>query len=315
VKINRSSDITKLFDEIIVTKDKVSKIVKFYENIEENIKNDFDEILIKLESDKAWMRNLVDAINFRYSELVEKIGDFAGNTTDSESMVGHSKYLEMMALYNTYINAFYDRMNELYELYKQQFITSKMSKINDTWKFHYSENRTDASRIKSIYSSINITRNSEVIELSNNHYLVFNNDNAVYDINYKTRDCYIVNLDSKTLRNSLNILQGSQANIYSGENAVIRTISQVNGKDRIYILIDLGLVYNPEVYSDSDMLGNANDGAPHIITIAHYDTMKKAIILPLPTDKTSTLIIADNLLNNNKIKIFRDSYNEFYYLG
>jgi hypothetical protein len=311
--IDQSSDITKFFNEIIVTKDKVAKIREYYTRVKNNIIDEYDVLKITLENDIGWIQDQISSINALYSDVLTIINGFVAKTSPPHLIVEHSKYLELMALYNKYIKIFYDRMNELYDIYKENFIQSKINMINDSWKFHYSENRNDALRVQHKYQGININQRSQLLEISSGRYLLHNGENIIYDINNKTKDCFIINYDSKTINNIRNIAQGSRYGLYSGEGAQIKSIFKVKNKDSIYVLIDLGFTENASLFGQNDIVGTLDDGIPHILAIAKYDVLKKTLSFPSTQSKTSLLIIRDKLLTDDLI-IHENPHNDYYYL-
>jgi hypothetical protein len=313
--IDQSSDITKFFTEIIVTKDKVTKIREYYTRIKNNIVDHYDELKIHLENDIYWIQNQISYINELYAAVLNITNDFVAKTSPPSLILQHDKYLELMALYNKYIKIFYDRMNELYDIYKENFLKGKINEINDTWKFHYSENRNDAIRIDKKYSGINITPYSQIVEISSGRFLLFNGENVIYDINHKSKNCFIINYDAKTINNKRNILQGSRYGLYSSEGAQIKSIFKVKNKNSIYLLIDLGFTDNTSLFGQNDIIGTLEDGIPHIIAIAKYDIVKKTISFPEASSKTSTLIIRDKLLSQKENLIVHDEpHSDYYYL-
>jgi hypothetical protein len=106
VSINQTSDITKFFNEIIVTKDKVTRIKEYYTNIQTNLVNEFNKFKLRLESDIAWMQSQISYINTLFSGILTKVNSFTMKSTTDDLIVDHFKYKEMMDLYNSYINRY-----------------------------------------------------------------------------------------------------------------------------------------------------------------------------------------------------------------
>lgn len=312
--MNQSSDITKFFTELLVTKDKVAKIKEYYLNIKDKISSDFDATKARLESDMSWIENQINILNASFSDLLTRVNAFTAKTTTPELIIEHDKYLEMMALYRTYIKTFYDRMNELYELHRENFINASISKVNSQWRFHHSEDRNNSSRIYDEYDGINYNASSQIVEISHSRFLLYNGENTLYDINNRTKECFLVNFDSKTIGNKRNIIQGSYDDIYSGETCYIKAIFTLKGKDNVYVLLDIGHTSHPEVYSQSDIIGTPSDGSTHILVFAKYDIASKTIVFPEDTDNTSKILIRDKVLQDNTFYILDDYYNDFNYI-
>jgi hypothetical protein len=311
--INQSSDITKFFNELIVTKDKVKRLREYYLEIVEGIVRDYTAFKNRLIEDIEWLQNKLDELHALYIDLKNTVESFTDKSATPEEIVDHAKYLEMIALYNIYIEEFYNRMNELYDIYKENFLSSKINDIHNEWKYHYSNNKNDAVRIEHEYASININENSQLVEVSDNRYILYNGDNAIYDINYRTKDCYVTIFDSKTVNNTRSILQGSLPSLYNSENAFIKTIFAVDGKDSVYLIIDHGFVGN-DYNLNGDILGDSSDGFTHILSIAKYNINDHTILLSTNQDNTSPIYIKDNVLNNNKINIIKEAQGDFYYM-
>ena len=68
-------------------------------------------------------------------------------------------------------------------------------------KFHYSDDRTDASNIEHSFSSINFTKDSDILEISNSRYVYRAEDNFIVDADYKSKNCYVTYIDGKTIFN------------------------------------------------------------------------------------------------------------------
>jgi hypothetical protein len=96
--IDQSADITKFFNEIIVTKDKVAKIREYYTTIKTSIIDKYNELKLQLENDIYWMQNKISYINALYAETLSVINNFVAKTSPSELIPKHYKYLELICL-------------------------------------------------------------------------------------------------------------------------------------------------------------------------------------------------------------------------
>ena len=166
MKIDQSSDIKELLSKLLVTKNKLSLIKAYYNNISDELVNDLDTLYNNLMDDIDWMDNQLSDMESKMTSLSTAVNNFVALTSPEDKIVGHAKYLEMLALYNKYISLFHTRMTELEENYEKSFLKSGINEINSSWKFHYSDDRTDASNIEHSFSSINFTKDSDILEIS-----------------------------------------------------------------------------------------------------------------------------------------------------
>lgn len=310
-KITQSSDIKELFSKLIVTKNKLNLIKTYYSDLGDSLTTDLNDLATKLSDEVTWMENQLKEMEALQSEAITASNQFT-SLTGQDTIVNHAKYLEMLALYNKYISAFYKRMTELESVYEESFLKSEINSINSSWKFHYSEDRTDGSNITHSFASINFTNTSDIIEISNNRFIFRSDENCIYDANYNTKNCYVTGFDGKTIFNKL-LNQGSLKGYLGEESAKIIKLFKLPGNSSIYVLVDLRIVDSVE--DGIDVIGNASDGAIHEIYICKYDIDEKTLtpLFEETGSNTSILRIRDNVLNNNDITFLTEKYNDFYY--
>ena len=110
MKIDQSSDIKELLSKLLVTKNKLSLIKAYYNNISDELVNDLDTLYNNLMDDIDWMDNQLSDMESKMTSLSTAVNNFVALTSPEDKIVGHAKYLEMLALYNKYISLFHTRM-------------------------------------------------------------------------------------------------------------------------------------------------------------------------------------------------------------
>ncbi len=314
--ISQSSDIKELFSKLLVTKNKLKLIKSYYSNLSDSLVTDLDKLYNDLLDEISWIGNQLSDIESRQSELATSVNAFTALTSPESEIVGHAKYKEMLDLYNKYIADFYSRMTNLEKTYEESFFKSEMNKLNSSWKFHYSDDRTDASNVVHSFSSMNITNKSDVIEITANRYIFRTEENFIVDADYKTKNCYVVNFDGKTISNRF-LGDGSEFAYFGNENAKIIKLFRLYGSSEVYALVDMTITDDDSLSIDGDVVGSSSDGPTHIIHILKYDLETKTFNILLNIDNTSTLYIKDKLLSNYDIVFLKRSYDDFryFYIG
>lgn len=310
MQITQSSDIKELFSKLLVTKNKLNLIKTYYSDLSKSLVDNLDDLYTDLMNEIDWIENQLQDMTSKQTVLASAVNTFTALTSQDESIVNHKKYKEMLDLYNKYINNFYNRMTSLESTYEASFLKNEVNEINSSWKMHYSENRTDAVNVEHEFSSLNFTKDSDIIEFSNSRYVFRTNENYIVDADYKTKNCYITYLDGKTIFNSLFKLQGSQVGYYGEERASIVKMFKLPERNDIYVLIDLCITENiPE--DEGDIIGAESDGILHKLYIAKYDPQMKTLSLPL--SNTSVILIRDRLLREYEFEFLTDKYEDYFY--
>ena len=313
MKIDQSSDIKELLSKLLVTKNKLSLIKAYYNNISDELVNDLDTLYNNLMDDIDWMDNQLSDMESKMTSLSTVVNNFVALTSPEDKIVGHAKYLEMLALYNKYISLFHTRMTELEDTYEKSFLKSGINEINSSWKFHYSDDRTDASNIEHSFSSINFTKDSDILEISNSRYVYRTEDNFIVDADYKSKNCYVTYIDGKTIFNKYAMQgAGSEVGYYGEESAKIIKLFKLPDRSGIYMLIDLCMIENPDS-SIGDIVGKSSDGVVHMVVFAKYDFVTKEISILLNDTNTSILYIRDKVLANYKLKFVNSIYSDYHY--
>ena len=313
MKIDQSSDIKELLSKLLVTKNKLSLIKAYYNNISDELVNDLDTLYNNLMDDIDWMDNQLSDMESKMTSLSTAVNNFVALTSPEDKIAGHAKYLEMLALYNKYISLFHTRMTELEDTYEKSFLKSGINEINSSWKFHYSDDRTDASNIEHSFSSINFTKDSDILEISNSRYVYRTEDNFIVDADYKSKNCYVTYIDGKTIFNKYAMQgAGSEVGYYGEESAKIIKLFKLPDRSGIYMLIDLCMIENPD-NSIGDIVGKSSDGVVHVVVFAKYDFVTKEVSILLNDTNTSILYIRDKVLADYKLKFVNGIYDDYHY--
>ena len=312
--ITQSSDIKELLSKLLVTKNKLALIRSYYQNLNDNLSGDLKKLLTDLTNELTWMDSQVGVIQAAHTNMETAVNGFTAKASGAD-IVNHAKYIEMLQLYNKYISEFYDRMTALESTYENSFINSDFSKINLSWKFHYGDDISDASSMIHDFSSVNLTKDSDIIEVSDGRYIYRTENNYIIDADYKSKNCYITTLDNKTIFNKYVAKSGSTNGFYGEESAKIVKLFQVKGKPEVLVLIDLYTVNDDSELRDiGDIVGEPSDGITHVLVVAKYDYDTRSISLLLPFDtNTSLLLIKDKILKSKKIDFVYEPYTDFYY--
>ena len=135
------------------------------------------------------------------------------------------------------------------------------------------------------------------------------NDNVVYDVDYITKDVYIITIDSKTFANQFNRIYGNTKNYYVNEKASFNTLFKLSDKSDVFALVNIGSAFVEN--STGDVIGDNGDISEVqrlIPCVYDYENHKFNIL----TENTSEILIRGNTLKNNKIEFINGLYNDFY---
>lgn len=309
--ITQSSDIKSLFGELLVTKESLNRIKSHYTGIKNDIILDLQELYDDIDSKISWVNANLSSINENQTRVNDRTNLFTQYTDNDINVVKHSKHLEMMNLYNSYIKNFYKRLTELEQLYNESFLKDGMANLSSFWKFNYSDTQSDGTNISHIYGSLNINEETDIIEISNNRYLYISNENQICDVDYKNKECFIVVADNKIIMNNFIENSGSDKNNIVSDPKILKIFQKQNDTN-VYCLIDIGYT-SKNVSEYGQVVGQENDGLTHIIMVAKYDKDRKILIILNEKSNTSYLVIKDKLLENYKIEILDKTYDDYVY--
>ena len=304
-----SPALNKLFLELLVSKNKLSLLRSYYVGIKDDIVSKLEALYNDLISDIDWVDRKISDLAVDKSDSLTVMSKFVANT-DYSLIVNHEKYKEMMLKHNSFVNDFYKRMTALYSDYTDDFMNNDMGSITSNWKFHYSTNYGDATPVLHSFGPINITKESEIFELTNNRFIYMTNDNVVYDVDYITKDVYIITIDSKTFANQFNRIYGNTKNYYGNEKASFNTLFKLSDKSDVFALVNIGSAFvensTGDVIEDN---GDTSEVQRLIPCVYDYENHKFNIL----TENTSEILIRGNTLKNNKIEFINGLYNDFYF--
>lgn len=303
-----SSTLNKLYFDILVSKNKLPLLQTYYSNIKNEILTDLTDLYNYVISAQSWVDARIAYLNNTRTEQATATNNFIASSSDN-LITSHPKYIEMMKLYNQYVTEFYSRIHSLenegvansYTV--DNFNKNEIGQISSYWKFHYSTRYDDALPVEHKFCELNITSESDLLELSNNRYLYMTNDDVIYDVDYNTKDVYINYMDKY-------IVDGVT------DDSKFHTIFSVADRDNIYAFVVMNKLTVSElenVLSDQ-IIGDKSD-ASGVYTVAIFEYSSTDHEFIKLTDNTSKLYISGTILNSgNKLKVVNtNSLNDFYY--
>lgn len=301
-----TNEINKLYFDLLVSKNKLPILQTYYSNIKNKILTDLTDLFNDVRSMHAWVDSQINYLNNSRTEQATATNDFIASSSDN-LIVSHPKYQEMMDRYSDYVTKFYSRIHSLenegisnsYTV--NNFINNEIGQVSSYWKFHYSDQYSNASPVEHKFCAINITSESDILELSNSRYIYITNENVLYDVDYTTKDIYIYYLDNKIIPNIT-------------EESAFHSLFTVKDKNKIYIFVITKKMSNADLslVDPSEIVGNANDDSGvYEVKIFKYDDVNFAIS---EVSGASTFYIEGNILFNDKLKVVEsNSIKDFYY--
>lgn len=294
--------------ELLVSRNKMNLLRNYYLSIKNDIIAKLEQLYDQLMSDISMVKNKETAIGIDKSDSLTEVSKFIANTEDA-LIVNHEKYKELIETYNKYISEFYNRMTELRPSYEEDFDKHEVGRIVSEWKFHYTDEYGNALPVEHKFGPCNITCESEIFELSQNHYIYRTNEDVIYDVDYKTKTVYVLALDSK-----VDLRQYHRKNAFNKvqENAKIISLFAIENSETVYILVDIGRITG----TVSNYFGKATDQSKiHELVIKKYDYVNHRFDF---VDYTSSIYVKESLLKDSKIKFLNsylpyDTNGNFYY--
>lgn len=303
-----SSTLNKLYFDILVSKNKLPLLQTYYSNIKNEILTDLTDLYNYVISAQSWVDAQITYLNNTRTEQATATNNFIASSSDS-LITSHSKYLEMMYRYNQYVTEFYTRIHSLenegvsnsYTV--DNFNKNEIGQISSYWKFHYSERYDDALPVEHKFCTLNITSESDLLELSNNRYLYITNENVVYDVDYNTKDVYINYLDKYIVPNI-------------SDESKFHTIFSLADKNSIYAFVVKKSLSSTEIEAlkSTQIIGDKTDGSRvYSVAIFEYNSSEHEFIELL--ENTSVFYITGTVLKSgNKMKVVNaDTLSDFYY--
>ena len=297
-----TNEINKLYFELLVSKNKLPILQTYYSNIKNQILTDLTDLYNEVVSMHAWVDSQIIYLNNTRTEQATSTNDFIASSSDN-LIVSHPKYQEMMDRYSEYVSKFYSRIHSLenegisnsYTV--NNFINNEIGQVSSYWKFHYTDQYGNALPVEHKFCALNITSESDILELSNNRYVYLTNENVLYDVDYTTKDVYIYYLDNKTIDNIT-------------EDSSFHSLFTVKDKNKIFIFIVTKKMTSSdlETITESEIVGNGDN--IYKIDIYEYDDINLAI--NKKTGSTSFYIDGD-IISNNKLKVVDSSAIKGYY--
>lgn len=299
-----SGEINKLYFDLLVSKNKLPLLQTYYTNIKNEILTDLTELYNYIYSAQTWVDSQIAYLNTSKTIKSTEVNDFVASSTDN-LIVQHPKYIEMLEKYQSYVNVFYNRMHSLeasdiansYTV--SNFIKNEIGQISSYWKFHYSTLYEDASNVEHKFCALNMTSESDLLELSNNRYIYITNENIVYDVDYNTKDVYLLYLDNKTDTN----LQGIDYKF--------NTIFTLPDTGKFYAIIRNGELSKEEVnvLNANNVVGGNITSKIYRFVIYEYDSDNHEFI---KTNTNTSEIYSND--PDSKFKILDNvAINGFYY--
>lgn len=298
-----SGEINKLYFDLLVSKNKLPLLQTYYTNIKNEILTDLTELYNYIYSAQTWVDSQIAYLNTSKTDRSTEVNDFVASSTDN-LIVQHPKYIEMLEKYQSYVNAFYTRMHSLeasdiansYTV--SNFIKNEIGQISSYWKFHYSTLYEDASNVEHKFCALNMTSESDLLELSNNRYIYITNENVVYDVDYNTKDVYLLYLDKKIDTDLV-------------DDAKFNTIFTLPDTGKFYAIVRNGTLSTTEAVAldTTEIIGGSTSDAVYKFAIYEYDSDNHKFT-KLSTN-TSTIYSNDP---DSKLKILNnEAINDFYY--
>lgn len=299
-----SGEINKLYFDLLVSKNKLPLLQTYYTNIKNEILTDLTELYNYIYSAQTWVDSQIAYLNTSKTKKSTDVNDFVASSTDN-LIVQHPKYIEMLKKYQSYVNTFYNRMHSLeasdiansYTV--SNFIKNEIGQISSYWKFHYSTLYEDASNVEHKFCALNMTSESDLLELSNNRYIYITNENVVYDVDYNTKDVYLLYLDNKTDTNLI------------GDEYKFNTIFTLPDTGKFYTIVRNGELDSVEKTSlaATNVVGGSLTNSVYRFVIYEYDSDNHKFV-KLDTN-TSDIYSNDP---DSKFKILDNAaINDFYY--
>ena len=235
------STLNKLYYDILLSKNKLPLLQTYYSNIKNEILTNITNLHNSVISAQSWVNAQINYLNNSRTEQATASNNFIASSSDN-LIVSHPKYLEMMKRYTEYVSAFYERIHSLenpgvsnsYTV--NNFLKNEIGQLSSFWKFHYIEDYRKAVPFVHKYCALNITKYSKILEVSNSRFLYTNDNKEVYDVDYITKDVYIIETSD------------------IGEHAEIKIMFSLPDKDKVYAYI---------AESDSTIVCYEYDGVNH----------------------------------------------------
>ena len=304
-----SSALNKLYFDILVSKNKLPLLQTYYSNIKNEILTDLTDLYNYVLSAQAWVDSQITYLNNTRTTQATATNKFIASSSDS-LITSHAKYLEMMELYNRYVTEFYSRIHSLenegvsnsYTV--DNFNKNEIGQISSYWKFHYVTRYDDATTVEHKFCALNITSESDLLELSNNRYLYITNENVVYDVDYNTKDVYINYLDKYIIPNI-------------SDDSKFHTIFSLADKNSVFAFVVKNKLSSTEINELADMqiIGDKTDSSGvYSMVIFEYNNSDHEF--NEMSGNTSIFYITGAVLDSgNKMKVVNaNALNDFYYV-
>ena len=302
------STLNKLYFEILLSKNKLPLLQTYYSNIKNEILTDLTNLHNLVMSAQSWVNAQINYLNTTRTTQATNVNNFVASSSDS-LIVSHVKYIEMMERYKEYVSNFYTRIHSLentgvsnsYTV--NNFIANEIGQLSSYWKFHYTDNYGNALPIEHKFCALNITSESEIIEISNSRYLYFTNESVVCDVDYITKDVYIYYLDHKTLKEV-------------SDGATFHVLLSVSDKSKIFAYVIDHKISNDDIDSiDSASIFGDKNNSFGVYSVRCLEYNINTHKFNVPSGYTSELYIAGNLLRDYKLQLVSDeAINDYYYV-
>ena len=296
-----STSLNELYFEILLAKNKLSVLQTYYTNIKNAILTDLTDLLNAIDDLTQWVNKNMESLSVHRSDSKTAVSNFTAYTASDSLIPNHAKYIEMKDLYESYVIEFYRRMHSLensgtgdsYSV--DNFLKNELADISSSWKFHYQEQYNDAFPVEHKFCAVNVTSESEILELSNNRYVYITNDNAIYDVDYNTKDVWISSADYKTFDPKSTQENAAAFNLLIANNHLdFVSLFTLPGTQKVYAFVNVGKVDVDE----SLIIGKEFSSDAYKFLVCEYDEALHKFHICY--DKTSEIYVSKKLIDDGK---------------
>lgn len=310
-----STSLNELYFEILLAKNKLSVLQTYYTNIKNAILTDLTDLLNAIDDMTQWVNKNMESLSVHRSDSKTAVSNFTAYTTSDSLISNHAKYIEMKDLYESYVIEFYRRMHSLENSGTEDsysvdnFLKNELADIASDWKFHYQQQYADAFPVEHKFCAVNITSESDVLELSNNRYVFITNDNVVYDVDYNTKDVWISSADYKTF--DPKSVQESAASfnlLISNDRLEFVSLFTLPKTQKIYAFVNLGVAKVDDTY----VIGREESTEAYKFIVCEYDDATHKFHICY--ENTSEIYVSKKLIDEGKkLTLIEDAVIGGYY--
>ena len=307
-------DINKLFLDILVSKNKLATIRNYYITLKNETLKGLQDLLDKIRKQTSYVEEVIKSLKVKKDEITVATDDEF--SVDDSIYKKSNRYLQIIDLFNTNLKKFYERMmgkddtlsetKGNYDNEVSKFKTVEIGNIADKWKFHYTTDFQKALPIEHRFVSCGgLNVYTELYEIAESRYIFRSNENVMYDVNYRTKDCYVLTLDKATISHNKIVKYSHDYKASTSYGGIIGTF-KINDKNKIYVLNDIGIAKS--VPSNAFVIGADDypDSATDLVVVLEYNPVLHAFSL---SDNTSLIYVKHCLISADNAEFLMDQIN------